>query len=264
MISYPGFDPVAFSLGPLQVRWYGITYLIAFAVAWWLGRRRAACPGSSWSKLDVDDLLFFGMLGVIFGGRIGYVFFYALDIWLQDPMYVFRVWEGGMSFHGGLIGVLVALGLFAWRRKRHYGDILDFTSALPGVGIGAVRIANFINSELWGRPTDVSWGVMVDGIVRHPTQLYEALLEGFLLSLVLWTYTAKARWRWAPAGLFLATYGWARISIEFWRLPDAHIGYLASNWLTMGHILTAPVLLLGLILLGHSYRLRIPSGNYSN
>ncbi|MFZ9709379.1 MAG: prolipoprotein diacylglyceryl transferase [Steroidobacteraceae bacterium] len=261
MLTYPGFDPVALELGPLKVRWYGLTYLIAFAAAWWLARRRAARPGSSWTPVDVDDFLFFAMLGVILGGRLGYLFFYGLDAWREDPLYMLRIWEGGMSFHGGLIGVLVALAVFAHRRGRRVADVFDFAAALPGLGICAVRIGNFINGELWGKPAEVPWAMMVDGVARHPTQLYEAALEGLLLALVLWVFTSQSRPRLSPSGLFLVMYALGRLTVEFWRLPDAHIGYLAGGWLTMGHVLTAPMLLAGIVLLLIAYRRNEPSGN---
>jgi phosphatidylglycerol:prolipoprotein diacylglycerol transferase len=254
MIEYPGFDPVALEIGVLKVRWYGITYLIAFAAAWWLARRRAALPGSTWKPTDVDDFLFFAMLGVILGGRIGYTLFYGIEYWRADPLYLLRIWEGGMSFHGGLMGVIVALALFAKRRGRAVGDVFDFAAALPGLGIFAVRIGNFINGELWGKPSDMPWAMLVDGIARHPTQLYEALLEGALLGVVLWWFTATARPRYAATGLFLVMYASGRLLVEFWRLPDAHIGYLAGDWLTMGHLLTLPMWIAGIALLGIAYR----------
>jgi phosphatidylglycerol:prolipoprotein diacylglycerol transferase len=166
-----------------------------------------------------------------------------------------------MSFHGGLIGVLVALALFAKRRGRRVADVFDFAAALPGIGILAVRVGNFINGELWGRPGDVPWAMLVDGVARHPTQLYEALLEGALLAAVLWWFTSKPRPQWAPAGLFLIMYSSGRLIVEFWRLPDAHIGYLAGGWLTMGHVLTLPMLLAGVALLLMAYRRNVPSGN---
>ena len=261
MLTYPGFDPVAFSLGPLQVRWYGLTYVIAFAAAWWLARRRAARPGSTWTAVDVDDFVFFAMLGVILGGRIGYVLFYGLGFWAEDPWYPLRITSGGMSFHGGLIGVLVALAWFARSRGRLIGDVFDFAAALPGIGIFAVRMGNFINGELWGRPGDAPWVMMVDGMARHPTQIYEALLEGLLLAAVLWWFTATPRPRWAASGLFLVMYALGRLTVEFWRLPDEHIGYLAGGWLTMGHLLTLPMLIAGVALIAVAYRRNQPSGN---
>lgn len=262
MIQYPGFDPIAIAIGPVKVHWYGIMYLVGFAAAWWLGRRRAARPESSWKAIDVDDVIFFGMLGVILGGRIGYVLFYGLQYWAADLLYPIKIWDGGMSFHGGLIGVLVAVAIFAVRRGRRIADVFDFTAPIPGIGIFAVRVANFINSELWGKPTDVAWGFRVDGEVRHATQLYEATLEGLLMFAVMWWFTSRPRPRLAPSGLFLTIYGAARILVEFWRVPDAHIGYLAGGWLTLGMVLTSPMLFGGLAMLAIAYRRNEPSGNY--
>jgi phosphatidylglycerol:prolipoprotein diacylglycerol transferase len=201
------------------------------------------------------------MLGVILGGRLGYTLFYGSDQWMQDPLYLLRIWEGGMSFHGGLIGVLVALAVFAARRGRAVADVFDFAAALPGLGIFAVRVGNFINGELWGRPAEVAWGMRVDGVVRHPTQLYEAVLEGLLLAAVLWWFTARARPRLAASGLFLVMYAFGRLTVEFWRLPDEHIGYLFGGWFTMGHLLTLPMLIGGVALLVWAYRNPQPSGN---
>jgi phosphatidylglycerol:prolipoprotein diacylglycerol transferase len=261
MIHYPGFNPIAFELGPVKVHWYGIMYLIAFATAWWLGRVRAARAGSTWKALDVDDFIFFAMLGVILGGRIGYVLFYGLGFWAQDALYPLRIWEGGMSFHGGLIGVLVAIAIFARRRGRKVADVFDFAAPLPGVGLLAGRIGNFINGELWGSATDVPWGFEIDGVVRHPTQLYEAGLEGLLLFSVLWWFTSTPRPRLAPSGLFLLLYGSARCLVELWRIPDAHIGYLVGGWLTMGQVLSSPMVIGGVVLLALAYRRPEPSGN---
>jgi phosphatidylglycerol---prolipoprotein diacylglyceryl transferase len=278
MIQYPGFDKIAFEIGPfdvwyfgvvsLKVHWYGIMYLVAFAAAWWLGRVRARKPGSTWKPADIDDFMFFGMLGTILGGRLGYVFFYGLSYWAKDPWYPIKVWDGGMSFHGGLLGVMIAFAVFAIRRKRRIADVFDFAAPLPGIGICAVRIGNFINGELWGKPTDVPWAVVVDGVALHATQLYEAALEGVLLFLVLWWYTATPRPRMAPAGLFLVIYSLSRITVEFWRVPDRHLneaagGYLAGHWFTMGMLLSTPMLLVGATLLFMAYRRREPSGNFA-
>jgi len=269
MIPYPGFDNVAFripfgELGTLKVHWYGITYLVAFAAAWWLGRVRARRPGSTWKPQDIDDFMFFGMLGTILGGRIGYVLFYGLKFWKDDVWwYPIKVWDGGMSFHGGLIGVITAYAIFAVRRKRKIADVFDFAAPLPGIGICAVRIGNFINSELWGKPTTVAWGFQVNDKVLHATQLYEAALEGILLFVILWWYTAKPRPRMAPTGLFLIIYSLARITVEFWRVPDQHLGYLLGGWFTMGMLLSLPMLLIGITLMYMAYRRREPSGNFS-
>jgi phosphatidylglycerol:prolipoprotein diacylglycerol transferase len=262
MLIYPGFNKVAFSIGPIKVHWYGIMYLLGFAAAWWLGRRRAARAGSTWKPNDVDDLIFFAMLGVILGGRIGYVLFYGLQFWADDAWYPLKIWEGGMSFHGGLLGVVVALTLFAWRRGRHAADVYDFTAPLPALGLFFGRIGNFINSELWGKVTSVPWGFRVDGSVRHPSQLYEAALEGLLLFGVMWWFTSRPRPRLAPSGLFLAVYGLARFLVEFVRVPDEHIGYLAGGWFTEGQLLSLPMIIVGLAFLAWAYRARVPSGNY--
>src|SRR3984893_10021315 len=207
MLTFPGFNKVAFEIGPIRVHWYGIMYLLGFAAAWWLARRRAAKPGSSWQKNDVDDLIFFAMLGVILGGRIGYVLFYGLTFWANDAWYPLRLWEGGMSFHGALIGVATALTLFAWRRGRHPADVYDFTVPLPALGLFFGRIGNFINSELWGKVTTVPWGFRVHGEVRHPSQLYEATLEGLVLFAALWWFTMPPR---PAAGAFGPVPGYLR------------------------------------------------------
>jgi phosphatidylglycerol---prolipoprotein diacylglyceryl transferase len=272
MILYPHINPIAFQigpfrifgrqLGPIEVHWYGIMYLIGFAAAWWLARTRAARPGSTWRAVDVDDYVFYAMLGVVLGGRIGYVLFYGLSFWARDSWYPLKIWEGGMSFHGGLIGVLVALSIFALRRGRNIADVFDFAAPLPGIGIFAGRIGNFINGELWGKPTTLPWGFQVNGVVRQPSQLYEAVLEGLVLFAVLWLYTSKPRPRLAPSGLFLVIYGTARFLVEFVRVPDEQIGYLAGGWLTMGQVLSLPMILAGAAMLVWAYRQRFPSGNW--
>jgi phosphatidylglycerol:prolipoprotein diacylglycerol transferase len=262
MFVYPYPDPIAFSLGPLHVRWYGLMYLVGFAAAWWLARRRAARPGSTWTPLEIDDLIFYCALGVIVGGRVGWMLFYGTERILEDPMSVVRVWEGGMSFHGGLIGVLVALALFASRRGKRIADVFDFAAPLPAIGFGAGRIGNFINGELWGKPTDVPWAVVVNGVPVHASQLYEALLEGLVLFVILWWFTSKPRPRLAPSGLFLLGYGVFRFGVELVRVPDANRGYLLFDWLTMGQILSLPMIVIGLWLLAVAYRRNEPSGNY--
>jgi phosphatidylglycerol:prolipoprotein diacylglycerol transferase len=263
MLKYPAFNKIALQVGPIKVHWYGIMYLLGFAAAWWLARRRAAQARSTWKPADVDDLIFFGMLGVILGGRIGYVLFYGMKFWGEDPWYPLKIWEGGMSFHGGLIGVAVAMALFAWRRGRSVLDVYDFTAPLPPLGLFFGRVGNFINGELWGKVTTVPWGFEVNGQVRHASQLYEAALEGLLLFAVLWWYTARPRPRGAPSALFLIIYGCARFLIEFVRVPDEHIGYLAGNWLTEGQLLSLPMIIGGVALLGWSYRRHTASGNFA-
>jgi phosphatidylglycerol:prolipoprotein diacylglycerol transferase len=268
MIDYPSFDPVALALGPFKLRWYGIMYVIGFLAAWGLARRRAQRPGSTWTPIDVDDLVFFAVFGVILGGRLGWLLFYGQEALRRDPSYWYKIWEGGMSFHGGLAGVAVALAVLAWRRGRSLVDVWDFATPLPAIGFGAGRIGNFINSELWGKPTSVPWGFAVrqpDGSVAvlHASQLYEACLEGGLLFLIMWWFTSRPRPRWAPSGLFLACYATFRIVVEFVRVPDADLGYLAGGWLTMGMVLSTPMLAAGLAMLAYAYVRRQPSGNYT-
>jgi phosphatidylglycerol---prolipoprotein diacylglyceryl transferase len=268
MLRYPNIDPIALHVGPLQVHWYGIMYVLGFGAAWWLARRRAARPESTWIGADVDDLIFWAMLGVILGGRIGYVLFYGLPFWHEDPLYPFKIWQGGMSFHGALIGVLVAIGLFGIRRGRRVLDVMDFTAPLPGLGIMAGRIGNFINGELWGAPTTVSWGFIVPGAngepdtIRHASQLYEALLEGLAMFLLVWWFSAKPRPRGAVLGLGLVFYGCVRFAAELLRVPDAQLGYLAFGWVTMGQLLCLPMLIGGVALLWRARANPQPSGNY--
>jgi phosphatidylglycerol:prolipoprotein diacylglycerol transferase len=268
MLTYPHFDPVALQLGPLRVHWYGIMYLVAFGAGWWLARRRAAQPLSTWNARDVDDFVFYAMLGTILGGRIGYVLVYGLSYWQLDPWYPVKVWDGGMSFHGGMLGVLVAIGWFAISRGRHVFDVFDFGAPLPGIGICAVRIGNFINGELWGAPTSRPWGMLVADpqggppVARHASQLYEAALEGLVLFVILWWFTSRPRPRYAASALFLLCYSVARIAVEFVRVPDAQLGYLAGDWLTMGQLLSLPMLVGGVVLAVMAWRGRVPSGNY--
>jgi phosphatidylglycerol:prolipoprotein diacylglycerol transferase len=268
MLTYPHINPVALELGPLRVHWYGIMYLVAFGAAWLLARRRAAQPGSTWSARDVDDFLYYAMLGTIIGGRVGYVLFYGHALWRADLWYPLKIWEGGMSFHGGMLGVMAAIALFARSRGKLVWDVFDFAAPLPGIGIMAVRIGNFINGELWGRPTSGWYGMLVPDPAggppegRHPSQLYEAGLEGLLLFTILWFYTSQPRPRYAASALFLLCYSLARISVEFVRVPDAQLGYLAGDWLTMGQLLSTPMLLGGVLLLGIAYSRRQPSGNH--
>ena len=254
MIPYPGFDPVALQIGPLAVRWYGITYLAGFAAAWILGKRRAARTGSPVLPAQVDDLIFYAALGIIIGGRVGYMVFYGSDQLIENPLSLLRIWEGGMSFHGGFLGVLAAMALYARRLGRRFFEIMDFVAPLVPIGLGAGRIGNFINGELWGAPTSVPWAFIVDGVARHPSQLYEALLEGLVLFVILWVYSSRPRPVMAVSGVFLLGYGIFRFGVEFVRLPDAHIGYLAFGWVTMGQVLTLPMILFGIFLLWRAYR----------
>lgn len=245
-------DPVAFRIGSMEMHWYGLMYLIGFVVGWALARWRASRPGSGWTGTEVDDLLTQVMLGCIIGGRLGYAIFYDPAAYIREPLEIFKIWHGGMSFHGGLIGALAAFWIFAKRHHRTFWQVSDFVAPLVPQAIMWGRMGNFINGELWGRVSDLPWAVVFRGAgpePRHPTQLYEALLEGLVLFICLWSYSSKPRKPGAVSGFFATGYAIARIMVEFVRLPDAHIGYLAFGWLTMGQTLCLPLLLLGIWLL---------------
>jgi phosphatidylglycerol:prolipoprotein diacylglycerol transferase len=243
MLTYPEIDPVIFSILGLKIRWYGMMYVFGFLAGWWLARRRSRQPWSTISSQQVDDLVFYVMLGVIVGGRLGYILFYGWVNMAEDPLYIVKIWQGGMSFHGGLAGVVAPL--------------------VP-LGLGFGRIGNFINGELWGKPTDVPWafnvpdevfaGFRVGDEVLHATMLYEAALEGLVLFGVLLWFSSKERPYMAVSGLFLLLYGLFRFYIEFYRVPDAHIGYLFADWVTMGQLLSTPMIIAGAILLYLAYR----------
>ena len=249
MLTHPQFDPVAIHFTEnFGVQWYGLMYVIGFIAFLLLGKYRARKPGSSITPDQVDDILFYGALGVILGGRIGSVLFYNFSSFLQDPLMLVRIWEGGMSFHGGLIGVGVASWLLARKFKLPLLKVSDFVVPLVPLGLCAGRIGNFINAELWGRETDVAWGMVfpnVDALVRHPSQLYQAALEGLALFIIVWLYSRKPRPMGAVTGLFLVGYAIARIAVEFFRVPDAHIGFVAFKWMTQGQLLSIPMLLIG-------------------
>ncbi len=256
MIPYPKIDPVAIHLGPLAIRWYGLSYLAGILGGWWLLRRRA--PGQGWSREQVADLVFYAAMAAVLGGRIGYALFYNFDFYWRQPLAILRVWEGGMSFHGGLLGVLLIMFWYGRSTGRGFFAVADFLAPVVPVGLFFGRIANFINGELWGAPTSVPWAMVfpdprAGGLPRHPSQLYEAALEGLCLFLILWWFSARPRPRMAVSGLFLAGYGLFRFLLEFLRQPDAQIGYLAFGWFTMGQLLSLPMLLAGLALLLLAY-----------
>jgi len=254
MLTYPEIDPIIFSIGVVKIRWYGLMYVIGFLLSWWLARRRCQRADSPINTDQADDLIFYGMLGVILGGRLGYAFFYGTEQLFSDPLYLLKITEGGMSFHGGLAGVLIAMWLYGRKLGHTMWRMTDFVAPLAPLGLGFGRIGNFINGELWGKPTDVPWAFNVNGQVLHPSMLYESLLEGFVLFAILWWYSAKPRPYMAVTGLFLFLYGVFRFIIEFYRVPDAHLGYLALDWVTMGQVLTMPMILAGAIMLVMGYR----------
>ncbi|MCZ6578169.1 MAG: prolipoprotein diacylglyceryl transferase [Gammaproteobacteria bacterium] len=272
MIAYPEIDPIAVSIGPLSIHWYGLMYLIGIASAWWIGKRLAQRPWSVVGPEQVDDLVFYGALGVVIGGRVGSVIFYNFPSFIDNPLYLFKVWEGGMSFHGGFLGVLVAM---EWYRRKigcSFFQLTDFIVPMIPLGLAVGRLGNFINAELWGAPSSLPWAMKLscerfppDRYIdfagplcfsaRHPTQLYEMLLEGLLLFAILWFISSKPRPVMTVSGYFLMLYGIARCGVELIRLPDAHIGYLMNtDWLTRGIVLSVPMILFGFIFIIYAQR----------
>ena len=261
MLQHPNFDPVALSLGPLSIHWYGLMYLMAFAAAWGLAIRRSNYAYTLVKRDHVDDLIFYGALGVVLGGRFGYVLFYNFDRFLQEPLWLFKVWEGGMSFHGGMLGVFVVMVVYARFIKVPLGALLDFVVPIVPIGLCMGRIGNFIGQELYGRAADpsvVPWAMVFttdpEGLPRHPSQLYQAGMEGVILFVILYVFSAKSRPRWSVGGLFLVGYGVLRFLVEFFREPDGHIGFDALGWVTRGQLLSLPMIVIGLALIFFAYK----------
>ncbi|WP_412537155.1 prolipoprotein diacylglyceryl transferase [Marinobacter sp. MIT932201] len=258
MLQHPQIDPVAIAIGPFKIHWYGLTYLFGFVAGWWLGRLRTRKPWSPINEEQMGDLLFYLALGVILGGRFGYVLFYNFDAFLADPLWLLRVWEGGMSFHGGLLGVMLAMWWYGRKVGSGFWRMADFVAPLVPLGLGAGRIGNFINGELWGKPTDFAWGMVFrtapDSLARHPSQLYQFALEGVALFVILWWFSSRQRPTMAVSGLFLVCYGVFRFLVEFVRQPDPQLGYLAFDWLTMGQVLSFPMIVAGAALMFIAYR----------
>lgn len=277
MWHYPQIDPVAISLGPLQIHWYALSYLIGISIVWWhMGYRnrqmaapvqkkvpnkgkKAPQPVTPWSDEQLSDLIFYGVLGVILGGRIGYMLFYGLDQLAENPLSLLRIWEGGMSFHGGMLGVFVGVYLFGRKVGKTFFQVTDFIAPSIPIALGLGRIGNFINGELPGRVSDVPWAVIFPGEVvgRHPSSLYQALLEGPVLFAILWLYSRRPRPTMAISGMFLLGYGALRFCSEFFRRPDLHMGdngFIAFNWLTTGQLLSLPMIAIGVAFIAWAYR----------
>jgi len=262
MLQYPEFNPIALQLGPISVHWYGLMYLIGFALVWLLGRWRIRHGKADFTLRDLEDIIFYCVLGVVIGGRLGYVLFYKPGDYLANPLHIFYVWEGGMSFHGGLIGVIIVLLIFARRRGRTLLEIGDFVAPLIPLGLAAGRLGNFINGELWGRPTTLPWGMVFpqtgDGVARHPSQLYEMGLEGFALFALVWWFARKPRPTGQVSAVFLMGYGVFRFLVEFTREPDYFLGLLAGG-LSMGQLLSLPMVIAGAIIFYLSARKSNPA-----
>ena len=258
MLTYPNIDPVAIALGPLKIHWYGLMYLVGIGGAWWLASYRLHKFDADWTKDTLSDLIFWVAMGVILGGRLGYVLFYDLAAYVHNPLLVLRIWEGGMSFHGGFLGVMLAVWLFGRKHNKSFFQLLDFIAPLVPIGLGAGRIGNFINAELWGKAIDVSWAMVFPTdpaqLARHPSQLYQFALEGVALFAILWLYSRKPRPTMAISGMFALCYGIFRFIVEFVRVPDAQLGYLAFDWLTMGQVLCVPMILGGIGLIIFAYK----------
>ncbi len=256
MLNFPEIDPVIFSIGPLKLRWYGLMYAVGFLLFWGLGRLHAARQHTVVQTHEVSDILFYGILGTVVGGRLGSALLYNFPYFLENPLYVIRIWEGGMSFHGGLLGVVAVLWLYQRARGHGFLRICDYVAPLVPLSLCAGRIGNFINGELWGRVTDMPWAMVFPGagmLPRHPSQLYQAFLEGIVLFAVLWVFAKKPRPTGTVAGLFLLLYGVFRFTAEFVREPDRHLGFIAFDWLTMGQLLTIPMIVTGAIIIWWAY-----------
>ncbi len=259
MIQFPDISPIAIQIGPLAIHWYGLSYIAGIALGWWYLARDARRGYDGWSSEEVADVVFYAALGGVLGGRIGYILFYNFADYVDNPLTILAVWRGGMSFHGGVLGVVIALLVFGRRHQRRFLAVSDFLLPAVPIGLGLGRIANFVNQELWGAPTELPWGVVFTnpaafGIARHPSQLYEAALEGLVLFVVLWMLRSRRPPVGTITGVFLCLYGVFRAAIEFVREPDAHIGYLYAGWLTMGQVLSLPMILAGVLLLAWSRR----------
>ena len=266
-MHYPSIDPVIVSIGPLALRWYGLAYLGAFLLCWWLGNLQSRQAFRDWTRPQIADLVFYGAVGAVIGGRVGYLLFYSVESFLLDPLVLIRIWDGGMSFHGGLLGVVAAMAWFARRTNRTFWQVADFVAPLVPPGLGLGRLGNFANTELPGRMTDAPWGLVYpcgadavrsinvmcagewESFARHPSSLYQAFAEGAALFALLWWIAARPRPAGVISGAFLLGYGSLRFLTEFFRMPDAHIGFIAFDWLTMGQLLSLPMAIVGMLVM---------------
>ena len=265
-LHYPAIDPAIFTIGSFSPKWYGLTYLLGFAACYYLGVWQSKRRFPSWTESQVSDMVFYGAVGAVLGGRVGSVLFYGFDQFLQDPLYLIRIWEGGMSFHGGLLGVLAALLIFGRREGKSFFEVGDFLAPLAPIGLGLGRLGNFANTELPGRVTEGGFGFYYpcfavrdltltcsgeyESVLRHPSSLYQAFAEGVVLFLLLAIFARRPRPIGVLSGIFLLGYGSLRVLTEYFRMPDAHIGYLVGDWLTMGQLLSLPMVLLGILIVG--------------
>ena len=258
MIRYPDINPVLLKIGPLKIHWYGVMYLIGFLLIWLLASFKVKKSKGLWTADQLSDIIFYGIIGVLLGGRIGYILFYNFSEYLAHPLEMIKVWDGGMSFHGGLLGVVIAMWIFAKRNGKNLFQVGDFIVPFIPIGLGAGRIGNFINGELWGKVTNLPWAMIFptdpSHMPRHPSMLYEFFLEGIVLFIVLFFYSRKDKPRMAVSGLFLLLYGIFRFLVEFVRVPDPQLGYLAWGWLTMGQILSFPMIIIGVTWLIWGYK----------
>jgi len=257
MLIAPNIDPIALRIGPLAIHWYGLMYVASLLTVWWGMTRLARKPGALLNPEQVSDLIFYGAIGVILGGRLGEVLFYNPGYYFTHPLAILRVWEGGMSFHGGFLGVVFAVWWYARKQGKTFWALMDFVAPWTPIGLGLGRLGNFINQELWGRATDVPWAMVFrtgGPLPRHPSQLYELALEGVALFAILWWYTRKPRPAASVSALFAVCYGVFRFSVEFVREPDANLGFLAFGWLTMGQLLSLPLIAAGAGVLLWAYR----------
>ncbi|AJC50239.1 prolipoprotein diacylglyceryl transferase [Coxiella endosymbiont of Amblyomma americanum] len=248
MLYYPKINPIAYQIGPFKMHWYGFMYVVGLVFAWYLALYRACRSRKKWNVVQISDLIFYSALGIIIGGRLGYIIFYDFFNFIAHPLIIYKVWNGGMSFHGGLIGEAIAMWIFSRYTERQWTNVTDFVAPLVPLGLGAGRIGNFINNELWGRVTTVWCGMVFPGagsLPRHPSQLYEFFLEGILLFVIVWFFSNRPRPCFSVTSLFLLFYGLFRFIVEFFRQPDLQLGYIAFGWLTMGQLLSLPMIIGG-------------------